>query len=210
MAEQMQNNAESKGVYKSAAYREFVRWSALGIIEKHRTGITDQNEFAKAYRVNKDTLTRWKKRPDFNADVKEQLFEWSKGRTPDVIDAIYRGAMKGNIGSQKLWVDSFFDVNSFRKGLVPDGPLVHHSDIRALIETMPPSYRPKFYGHLGELHSALVDLGKKGLLVDSEMPDVDRETTLLDPGEWENIEEAIRANKEELDRIEREKPPSGV
>lgn len=207
----MQNNAESKGVYKSAAYREFVRWSALGIIEKHRTGITDQNEFARAYRVNKDTLTRWKKRSDFYADVKEQMFEWSKGRTPDVIDAIYRGAMQGDAKSQKLWVDKFFgNLNSSGKGSKERQVHVHHTDIRFIIEAFPPEMRPKFYGYLAEINDAAIDLQKKGLFEDSMMPDVDRETTMLDEGERETLEEAIQANKEELDRIEREKPPSGV
>ncbi len=56
----MRNNAENKGVYKSGIFQEFVRWSALPHFERVKLGITDQGDFAKAYGINKDTITRWK------------------------------------------------------------------------------------------------------------------------------------------------------
>src|SRR5271170_454687 len=107
----MQNNAEikpeNKHPHKLAIYREFVRWSALPPFARAETGITTQEEFAAHYKGNKDTLTRWKERKDFEPQIDELVRGWGFGKTPGVLQGIYNAAVKGSAKSQRLWMQYF-------------------------------------------------------------------------------------------------------
>ena len=148
MALQKQNNAENKGVYKNSVFREFVRWSALPPMEAFQEmGVQDQNEFAEKFKVNKDTLTRWKNRPEFAQGVDKLQHQWGFGKTPNVVHAIYRSAIKGNSRSQRLFMNYFTNFGKKNGKDLEYQPLIREEDIRYLI-TMLPKYRQDRYHNL--------------------------------------------------------------
>lgn len=140
----MQKNVENKAGYKNAIYQEFVRWSALPYGERLILRILDQGEFARKFNVNKDTLTRWKNRSDFESSVDKLQKHWGHAKTPDIVHAIYRSAIKGDAKSQKLWMDRFtnFGKNKNDKEQKP-ALLVQEGDIRELINMLPDFLKKK-------------------------------------------------------------------
>ena len=64
-----------------------------------------QNDLATLLDVSIATLSDWKKRPGFWDEVKERTIFWGRERTPNVIAALYRKAVKeGNAFESKLWL----------------------------------------------------------------------------------------------------------
>ena len=128
--------------------------------EKIKLGIETQKAFAKFHKVDEDTLTRWKKRPDYEERVDAILKEWSIGKTPAVIHAIYRAAVKGNPMSQMLWLQYFKGFNP-KKDAEKEKPKVVISvhDIRHLIEQLPEPLKTKHYANLRDL---LIDARAEG------------------------------------------------
>ena len=135
----MQNNAENKQVYKSDIYQEFISWSAMPPNERFKLHIMDQTDFAKAYNINKDTLTRWKNQPDFKSKVDKLRMEVGREKLSDIMYAIYLSAIKGNPKSQKLWMEYFTDFIPHKPGDKPKKPIVEmtEDDIRQIILYMP-------------------------------------------------------------------------
>lgn len=89
---------------KQAEYYEFVRWTALPFFLRTPS---DQQAFQMQWKVSADTLARWKKDPNFWEDVRREIREWAKDKTPEVIAGILKAAVKGNPISQKLWMQIF-------------------------------------------------------------------------------------------------------
>ncbi len=89
---------------KHAEYYLFARWIATPSIFRDPP---NQGAFQEKYNVSGQTLVNWKNDPNFWEDVKREIKEWTKEKTPDVIAAIYRSAIKGNPFSQKLWLQAF-------------------------------------------------------------------------------------------------------
>lgn len=137
----MQNNAEikpeNKHPHKLAIYREFVRWNALPPFERVQTGITTQEEFAAHYKVNKDTLTRWKERRDFEPRTDELVRSWGLEKTPAVMQGIYNAAVKGSARSQLIWMKYFTTFDPKRAEKLEMAPLVREEDVRMLIQELP-------------------------------------------------------------------------
>ena len=105
----MPNNAENTSPYRESTYHEFTKWFALPTPGKVQMGVTDQNEFAAQFKVSKDTLSRWKQRSDFKQRVDKFRRDWGDERTPNVIEAIYRSAMR----ILYLWNDNSFKCLSY-------------------------------------------------------------------------------------------------
>lgn len=64
-----------------------------------------QGELAIQLDVSEPTLSNWKYLPGFWDEVKERTIFWGRERTPNVIAALYRKAIKeGNAFEAKLWL----------------------------------------------------------------------------------------------------------
>jgi hypothetical protein len=139
--------------------------------------------------------------------------EWGKDRTSNVIAALYKAALKidGGARDRKLWLNyvegwkpngsSDKNNNSFQTDTEP--PLWHHNDIRFVIDGMPPDLKAKYYGYLEDIIDIANDLKNKGLLknMDEVPPEKDYDSTILDKGELNSIQEGEKAAKEELKRF---------
>ena len=71
---------------------EFVRWNALPTWYREPK---TQKEFAKRVGVSPDTLTDWKRHPEFWPLVWQFLREWMQEQTPDVIGGLYEKIVSG-------------------------------------------------------------------------------------------------------------------
>ena len=152
MTNEIRKYSEIRYPNKRSIYNEFILWTAMPHPEKVRLGIETQGQFSEQYKINEDTLTNWKKRPDFEQRVDAILKMWSTDKTPDVVHSIYRAAVKGNPMSQLLWLQYFkgFDPKKIedpnkKKAVLGIG------DIRHAIEQLPEQLKEKHYGYLREL-----------------------------------------------------------
>lgn len=91
-------------VRRAAEFLQFVQWFALPSAEREPQ---TQKGFAVLVGVSEDSLTDWKKRPEFRALVGYLLREWMWERTPDIIDGLYEKIRsdKCSAGDVKLFLD---------------------------------------------------------------------------------------------------------
>lgn len=85
---------------KTGEYIEFVTFIAIpSVLRKDLLDVKTQDDFAKKYGVNKDTLSDWKKRAGFLSDVMRIRQEFFKQRSGDVILSLETTCIKDGKGS---------------------------------------------------------------------------------------------------------------
>jgi len=191
-------NSENRTVKKDSVYEEFIVWTSMPPSERHKLGIETQQQFSDYYHISINTPTAWKKRADFQSRVTDLRKESAFEKTSIVIESILRGAVKGSSASQKLWLQYF---HNFPKNLENEQPkgFVHHSDIRLIIDMMPPDMRTKFYQYLSEINDAVQMLIRTGEIKDGPVPEEDRSKSLIDDEEeGQRLEEAKKKAIEDL------------
>ena len=82
-----------------AEFTKFAIW--YGTPRQFRE-LETQKEFADSIRVCEDTLTDWKKHPQFNALVLMTLRDWVKDRIPEVVGSLYEKAMSNKVGAADI------------------------------------------------------------------------------------------------------------
>lgn len=148
--------ANKKAIRKVSIYNEFVLWSAMPPVERVRLGIENQDQFASYYEVETSTLSRWKHRAGYQLQIREILDMWARGRTPDVVQGIYRAAIKGNSMSQLLWLQYIEGYNPKSKK-VAEQSLFTANDIRSLVNMLPEAEKTKHLGYLRQLLNDIND-----------------------------------------------------
>jgi|SRR3989344_4462954 len=91
---QADNSANIPNIKLVAEFLQFINWRATPRnLREQKT----QKEFAKKFDVSEDTLTDWKKHPQFQPLVDQNIMGWMQDRRPDVIGGLYeRAVVKGS------------------------------------------------------------------------------------------------------------------
>ncbi len=88
------------GIQKVAEFIEFVYWFAT---PRRNRKISTQKEFAALINIDEDTLTDWKRRPEFWSLLKTALKKWCQEQVPEVMDGLhYAACKKGNSAAAKV------------------------------------------------------------------------------------------------------------
>jgi hypothetical protein len=147
---------QNKQPIREDVYRDFVRWFAMSYLEKKEFGIMNQLEFAEKFEVSKDTLSRWKVRPDFESEVDKHTSTWARGKLPDIYHSIYQSAVRGNARSQKLWLEHFKEFPAKKKGAksTDEKPpaVISEDDVRYIISFLPEWRQVKYNDMLRDLY----------------------------------------------------------
>jgi len=152
MSERIHTNSQKTRPYKANIYHEFIAWYSLPHKERVNFGIENQDQFAEIYKVSPNTLSEWKKRPDFERRTDELLMELGKSKTVDVVQGMYMSAVKGNPMSQMLWLQYFKKFNPKAAETQNENKVeITINDIRFLIEALPEPLKKKHYANLREL-----------------------------------------------------------
>ena len=64
--------------------------------------IKTQDQFAKQFGVSPDTLSDWKKLPEFAEAVRREIRSREKEGLPEIIEALRKEALKGDPGAVRL------------------------------------------------------------------------------------------------------------
>ncbi|MFH1990242.1 MAG: hypothetical protein ABIJ19_00025 [Patescibacteria group bacterium] len=78
-----------KGIRDTVGFLKFIDWMAT---PKYLREPEYQKDFAVQIEVSEDTLTDWKKHPQFFQLMQLRISNWIKERVPDVIGALYENA----------------------------------------------------------------------------------------------------------------------
>ena len=102
-------NSDISSLRYSTEYKEFINWFALPVsLRIPKT----QKLFAKNFGLHQDTVSDWKKRPDFLKKVEKERQIWRREKTQDVVDVLYRKIIAtGDAARIKLWLQFVEDWN---------------------------------------------------------------------------------------------------
>ncbi len=102
------------GVNRNAEFIKFALW--FGTPRSLREQKT-QKEFAIMVGVSEDTLTDWKRRPQFAPLVFRAVQEWMAERVPDVIEGLYdKACAKGSAKEVEMFLRlAGMDIKSTKK-----------------------------------------------------------------------------------------------
>ncbi len=146
--------SRARGLKNETLFDEFVFWYALPRPEKIKLGIETQKDFAEHNHISEHTLSVWIDRTEFIQRVKSLWKKWGKGRTPNIIQAIYNSAVGGGKEApqaQRLWMQAIEDFSEKTKNTGTRKVEIGPRDIRAIIEALPEQHHEKFYGYIREI-----------------------------------------------------------
>lgn len=135
---------------KRDKFELFVEWYTLPYIERVKTGMETQGQFAYRNSLSKDTLTKWKQRPDFKAAVEKRRQDWDSKWFGEIMQGWLRSCLKGNPKSIELWLQYF---QGWRKDQIPKEREneVSEDDVKRLIQELPEDRQKKYFIHLANL-----------------------------------------------------------
>lgn len=149
------SNRNEPKAYMKATFEEFVTWYALPRHERfERTNIETLEQFAAKHQVTVRNLYRWSAWPEFQQRVKELWTLAAKGKTTDVVSAIYRSAITGGREApqaQKLWMQVVEGFTEKSETTLKTQPEITVNDIRFMIEALPEPLKSKHYANLRDL-----------------------------------------------------------
>ncbi len=84
-------------------YEEFIHWVAR---PKPLRVPKTQRDLAKKHGIAEETLSRWKNKEGFWDEVRKEIKQWARDKTPNVINAIYQKIIRqGGAAEAKLWLE---------------------------------------------------------------------------------------------------------
>jgi hypothetical protein len=88
-------------------FDEFVRFCAT---PRALRAVKTQEQFANKFGVSPDTLSDWKKLPEFFEAVRREIRSREKGELSEIVDALRGKALNGDAGAIRLWLQYVGEV----------------------------------------------------------------------------------------------------
>lgn len=128
-------------------FQMYIEHCATPTTERLPDQLTDK-DFCAKYEVSSQTLWRWSKRKGFEQAVKERRKAWAQSRVPDVLNALYIGAVKGKRAKEIAlfleYAEGFHSKIIGSKDEPRGGDEFTMDDVRRMLEFLPPE-RKKFF-----------------------------------------------------------------
>lgn len=135
------------------AYEAFLYWSVLTPQIRRSEGLPkSQKAFAEKYHINEDTITDWKKRPEFHGQQMEKLKNTLQQETPGVMFDLRKRIKKYGMGLDiELWL-AYVEGWDKKKILEMRETLQFgDNDIRELLAHLPEKKQKEFYDLITKL-----------------------------------------------------------
>lgn len=157
MKKKIAKNVEKRGRKKGKTnadkyniYIKFCEWFFAPASE--REGISTQGEFAEKYKVNMNTISRWKKRDDFKVIIKDKRKAWGQERTGNVVASLYKRIIKyGMAYDVELWLALIEGWDKKKVTELREKLEIGDDDIRSLIKYLPKDKQTQFYDTITKL-----------------------------------------------------------
>lgn len=188
MAEELKKTRNLSAQQKTMLqiFEEYVLWFAMPSKAKEMMGIETDLQFSAEFGVSNTSLSLWKDRPEFEAKVRQLRRKWAFEKTGQVIEGMYRAAVRGNDRSQKLWMQVFEGFTEKTETVETKKVELTINDIRFLLDGFPVELRQKFYGYITEIIDTGIALRNARRLEDGTYTDnaIEREHAI--PTETDN------------------------
>lgn len=151
-------------VKKKEIFQKFIEYSSLpdyekaqllGFVLNSQTGKFDRlpnlTDFAKKYGVTNQTLTNWRKRPDFLNAVNNKMIAKGIDRVPNIMDALYRRCVRHGMAYDIELYLAYFQNWSRTQSVKMTVEKFQQDDLRYLISLLPKQKQSEFYGFVTKL-----------------------------------------------------------
>ncbi|MDP4550869.1 phBC6A51 family helix-turn-helix protein [Alkalihalobacillus macyae] len=112
------------------------QWTAISYLAQPNRGGKELQEIADEIGIHRNTLTNWRKKPDFQAALKGEIVSNTHSRLPEVFGAMADHAIKGNAAMAKLILQAngmLVDKAEISTTVSQESDGVNMDDIRARI-----------------------------------------------------------------------------
>lgn len=112
------------------------QWAAISFLAQPNNGGKTLQQVADEIGVHRNTLTNWRKRPDFQAALKAEIVSATHPRLPEVFDAVVKNAINGSAAMAKLLLQAngmLVDKSEVTTTVSQESDGVNMDDIRARI-----------------------------------------------------------------------------
>lgn len=188
------NKPVTKDLKHPATFDEFVLWYAMPTTQKKIIEMETFEQFADSHDISRKTLYRWKDRPEFKPRVRDLRDKWAFEKSQEVIEAIYKSAIRGNDKSQKLWMQVFEGFSERTENVQVDRVELTVNDLRFLIQGFTPDEQDKYYGYIREIIDRAAIVG-----AEIERGEIPPNLKYVEAGATDSVEDAEGSVPDEAD-----------
>lgn len=140
------NRGVEKTIRNKDVFQRFVEWNTLTMEEKTGMGITTSRDFAMKYGISEITLSKWKKRQDFQSAKREAMIDKLSLYTPDVLQALIKRCMRYGMSHDIEFYLIYVEGWDKKRVLEVMGEIkLGDADFRSLVERLPENEQKEFY-----------------------------------------------------------------
>ena len=154
---------------KLEVYDQFIDHCATPVGDRLLDERTD-TDFAKKYNVSRMALWKWANRKGFNDEVKKRRKAWAQSRVPDVLQALYIGAVKGKRAKE---IALFLEyAEGFKSQVIKtrDQEGIEEytmDDVRKMLSYLPPERRAYFNTLILDIFNEAIEYARRAAETDN-------------------------------------------